>query len=105
MTDQVTISNEILSAIPLTYKSTYVLWTQGFDMRLELSRNTYYKHRRFLLDQYGIDIRFVPDKKEIQEVVQREKLPTIHELEPIKIPDWAFDMGLVHESTLRSDFA
>lgn len=105
MINQANISDDILLKIPNRLAATYALWEKGFDLRKRYSKTKYYAHRKGLLE-YGIDINIeVNPKIKRKSLVREERLPTIHELEPIKIPDWAFDMGLVHESTLRSDFA
>jgi len=44
-------------------RKTLALWRAGVDLRDMLSRNTYYKHRRQLLDQVGVDIASPPPPK------------------------------------------
>ncbi len=44
-------------------RKTLALWRTGADARSVLSKNTYYKHRRQLLDYMGVDIASPPPKR------------------------------------------
>lgn len=44
-------------------RKTLALWRAGADPRSLLSKNTYYKHRRQLLDYMGVDIASPPPKR------------------------------------------
>jgi len=94
MTEQITLSDEKLHSLPQRLRSTYVLWRDGYDLRSELPKTTYYRNRTALLD-FGIDIalRSEPTKKS-------NVIPLIRVLEakPVSVPDWAFDLSLVHGS-------
>ena len=60
-----------------------------------LSKPTFYKHRAQLLE-HGIDINLVVEKMDRSNVVP---LVRVLEAKPVQIPDWAFDLNLVHHST------
>lgn len=95
MNEQMTLSTEQLLKLPSRLRSTYVLWQEGHDLRPpNMSRNTYYRHRKELLE-HGIDINLRQDKADRTNVV-----PLIRVLEaaPVPIPSWAFAQGLVHSS-------
>lgn len=97
MTEQMTLSSELLHKLPQRLRSTYVLWTSGEDLRSTLPTRTFYRHRKELMD-YGIDITIRKAGDDRSNVVP---LVRILEAMPAAIPDWAFDRGLVHHSARR----
>lgn len=52
MTTQATLIDEQLLKMPRVLQGTYQLWRQGADLRQLLAQNTFYRHRRSLLE-YG----------------------------------------------------
>jgi II/X family phage/plasmid replication protein len=95
MSEQITLSSEDQLALPTKYQSTYLHWYNGVDLRSILTKATYYRHRKALLE-YGIDIALRKEtKKRPSNVVP---LIRILEAQPASIPQWAFDQGLVHPS-------
>lgn len=97
MTEQMTLSSEQLHKLPQRLRSTYVLWTSGEDLRSTLPKPTFYRHRKELM-AYGIDITIRKDCFDRSNVVP---LVRILEAVPAAIPEWAFDLGLVHHSARR----
>jgi len=94
MTDQIALSCEKQMELPRRLRSTYILWKNGEDLRSVLPRNTFYRHRRELLEN-GIDITLSQESIDVSNVVP---LIRILEAKPVSIPDWAFDRGLIHSS-------
>jgi II/X family phage/plasmid replication protein len=94
MTEQITLSDDKLRLLPQRLRSTYILWRDGYDLRSELPKTTYYRNRIGLLE-YGIDIALRAEHDNTSNVVP---LIRILEAKPVSVPDWAFDMGLVHAS-------
>lgn len=89
MPENFSLSTEAFEALPRTVRSSYLLWKHGEDLREALSKNTYYKHRRILLEQ-GIDIS-VLQKKEQSNVVP---LVRVLEAVPARVPDFAIGTEL-----------
>lgn len=58
MTNQI-ISKKKLLLLPNTYRGTYELWKSGYNLKTHLSHNTFYRHRRVLME-YGVDIALPP---------------------------------------------
>lgn len=98
MNEQIALTDKVLHNLPRQLQGTYVLWQTGQNPRELLPKNTFYRHRKGLLE-YGIDINLAVEKVDRSNVV-----PLIRVLEavPVGIPDWAFDMKLVHHSAIRA---
>lgn len=91
MTQQATLIDEQLLALPRTVQATYQLWRQGADVRQLLAQNTFYRHRRELL-KLGIDIAAMHLTPEHNNVVP---LMRIIEAVPVSTPVWAYEKGLI----------
>ena len=102
MKEQIALTTEELMNLPQRLRSTYVLWKDGHDLRSTMAKNTYYRHRKELME-YGINIDLRQDPEERSNVVP---LVRVLEAVPAQIPDWAFQQRLVHRSatphTLRA---
>lgn len=96
MTEQITLSDDKLQLLPQRLRSTYILWRDGYDLRSELPKTSYYRNRAALLD-FGIDIALRSEKTKTSNVIP---LLRVLEAKPVAIPDWAFNMGLVHASAI-----
>lgn len=94
MTEQIILSDDKLQLLPQRLRSTYILWRDGYDLRSELPKTSYYRNRAALLD-FGIDIALRSEKTKTSNVIP---LLRVLEAKPVSVPDWAFDMGLVHAS-------
>lgn len=92
MSDNFKLSDEVLSSLPTRLKLYYKAWLYGDDLRLELSRPTYYRVRKELKN-YGVDISMVRDVD--QPVDNVIPLIRVLEAQPVGIPYWAFEQGLV----------
>jgi II/X family phage/plasmid replication protein len=98
MNEQIALTTDELMNLPQRLRSTYVLWKDGHDLRSTISKPTYYRHRKELL-QYGINIDLRQDRVDRTNVVP---LVRILEAVPASVPDWAFDLALVHPSASNS---
>lgn len=90
ISDNMPAPDDVLSLLPYRLRLVYQSWKNGDDLRQMLPKNTFYRHRRALLE-YGIDIA-IP-----QQAVRNNVIPLIRYLEaqPATIPQWAYDKGLV----------
>jgi II/X family phage/plasmid replication protein len=91
MTQQATLIDEQLLKLPRSVYATYQLWRQGADVRYLMPHNTFYRHRRKLLE-HGIDIAAMHLAPEHNNVVP---LIRIIEAKPVSIPAWAYERGLI----------
>lgn len=90
ISEAVMLKDDVIQTLPNKLKPIYASWLHGEDMRTMMSRATYYRNRRELM-QYGIDIAAKsPDKK-------TRVIPIIKTLtaEPAGIPYFALEQGLV----------
>jgi len=94
MTEQIKLSDKKLNELPQRLRSTYILWRDGYDLRSECPKRTYYRHRKELLE-HGLDIALRSDDSNKSNVIP---LIRVLEARPVSVPDWAFDLSLVHES-------
>ncbi len=91
MSAQFQLIDEEMLKLPRSVQSTYQLWKQGFCLKDMLPHNTFYRHRRLLLD-LGIDITLMRDDR-----VESNVVPIIRVLEatPVSVPYWAYEKGLI----------
>jgi II/X family phage/plasmid replication protein len=94
MTDQVKLSTETANNLPNRLKSTYTLWSEGHDLRSMMSKATYYRQRKLLID-YGINIDIQPCEVSTSNVIPMFR---VVEAVPASIPDWAFAKNVIHHS-------
>ena len=95
MVDQLELQLLDLSKLPSGVRSTYQLWFDGHDVMSIVSRRTFYRHRKQLLDHH-IDIclpsnKTQPDRSNVVPLVR-----TIT-LKPAPVPSWAFGTNLYFE--------
>lgn len=55
MTANVSIGDAQLAKLPNKVKATYLVWRQGFDVLSHVSKATFYRHRKDLME-FGVDI-------------------------------------------------
>jgi len=94
MTEQITLSDDKLHSLPQRLRSTYVLWRDGYDLRSELPKTTYYRNRKDLLE-HNIDIALRTENTKQSNVIP---LIRVLEAKPASVPSWAYDLKLVHGS-------
>ena len=78
--------------MPTRGKMSYFTWLAGEDLKQILPRPTFYRYRAEL-KKYDIDIGIIRDMKEDKNNV----IPLVRVLEaqPVGVPDWAIEKGLV----------
>jgi II/X family phage/plasmid replication protein len=92
MSEQIRLSDKQLLELPHKLRATYVHWQNGEHLGSLLTRPTFYRHRKELLE-YGIDITTTRPKKNAANVVP---LIRVLEASPAEIPTWAYLQGLIH---------
>jgi II/X family phage/plasmid replication protein len=92
MSNNFKLSNNIVADLPSGLRLAYLAWLSGEDLRAILPKNTFYRYRR-KLQEYDIDIVLIRDIDKPADNV----IPMIRvlEAEPVGIPDWAIEQGLV----------
>jgi len=92
--------NVLEDELPRKLLSTYIAWKSGRDVRAIVSRPTFFRHRKELLD-YGIDISNPNsiDDAPNNVVAIRPPRPFVHlrDLVPCEIPEWAKDTSLYYQ--------
>jgi len=90
ISDNMTLPDDVLKALPARLKGYYALWATGEDLRQSMSKSSFYRYRSQLLE-YGIDITVVQAQE------RNNVIPLVRYLEalPASIPDWAYQKGLV----------
>lgn len=86
-----------LLKLPMKLRATYSLWKEGHDIKQMMSKRTYYRHRKELLE-YDIDISIkMPSKERKDSNTNVVPLKRILELKPAGIPHWAKGTNLYFE--------
>lgn len=96
MTEQIKLTDQVMQNMPNKLRSTYTLWSEGHDLRSLISKSAYYRHRKDL-KAFGINIDLRPESIKKSNVIP---LVRILEAQPVEVPHWAFEQGLVHRSAL-----
>jgi II/X family phage/plasmid replication protein len=91
MKTNATLIDEKMNALPRSVQSTYHLWKSGVACREILSHNTFYRHRRILLE-LEIDINFPPQTVEKNNVVPMLR---VIEAVPVENPNWGHYLNLI----------
>ena len=92
MSNNMRLTDDIVKSLPSGMAMAYLSWWHGSDLKQILSKNTFYRYRR-KLKEYDIDIGIMRDVKEDTNNVI--PLMRVLEAEPVGIPDWAIEKGLV----------
>ena len=88
--------NDLVSEIKLaSVRCTYQLWLDGNDPRLMLSKPTFYRHRKALLE-HDIDISIL-NTKEKQQTSKIVPLCKVLELKPAELPHWVYGTEYLFE--------
>ena len=92
MSNNFKLSDDVIASLPRKLRTYYKLWLYGEDLRQDMTKPTFYRVRK-QLKAYDIDISLVRDVEQVADNV----IPLIRvlEAEPVGIPDWAFEQGLV----------
>ena len=92
MSDNMRLSDDKLKALKPSVKMAYFAWLGGQDLKIELKRPTFYRYRS-QLKELGIDIGIPKDTE--QKDANVIPLIRILEAQPVGVPDWAIEQGLV----------
>lgn len=92
MSEQIALTTDKLNELPRHLKGTYMLWRAGENLRENLSKPTFYKHRKELLT-LGIDINLAVDSVDRSNVVP---LIRVLEAQPVQTPAWAYELQLIY---------
>lgn len=94
-----TVEPAKLKNLPPRLVAVYHCWTRGDDIREMLSRNTFYRYRKQLKEELGINISVrqpstEPDRSNVVPLVR------ILEAKPVEIPHWAYGTDLYYEPNM-----
>ena len=92
MSSNIRLTDDKLKNLKPSVKMAYFAWLGGQDLKLELKRPTYYRYKA-QLKELGIDIGIPRDIE--QKDANVIPLMRVLEAQPVGIPDWAFEQGLV----------
>lgn len=92
MSDNMRLTDEAIAKLPTRIKMSYFTWLAGEDLKQILPPRTFYRYRTEL-KKYGIDISILRDVKEDKNNVI--PLMRVLEAQPVGVPDWAIEQGLV----------
>ena len=92
MSNNFKLSSEVTRGLPTGLRLAYIAWLSGEDLRTILPKNTFYRYRK-KLKELDIDIVLIRDVDKVADNV----IPLIRvlEAEPVGIPQWAIEQGLV----------
>ena len=92
MSNNIRLTDDVIKSLPTGLTTAYLAWWGGADLKQMLAKNTFYRYRR-KLKEYDIDISILRDVKEDKNNVI--PLVKVLEAQPVGIPDWAIEQGLV----------
>lgn len=90
LSDKFMLQDDVLDSLPVRLRLVYQAWLNNEDLKQIMSSSAFYRWRKQLLS-YGIDIA-TPSPKEKNNVIP---LLRVLEAQPVGIPDWAYEKGLV----------
>lgn len=90
LSDVYMLKDDVLDTLPTRLRMVYQSWLNGDDLKQIMSSSAFYRWRT-QLQKYGIDIA-TPSPKEKTNVIP---LIRVLEAQPVGIPDWAYEKGLV----------
>jgi II/X family phage/plasmid replication protein len=90
------LPSEVLERLPGKLVSVYRSWQAGDDVRAMYAKNTFYRYRKALLDEAGIDISIV---QPAEEDVPANVVPfsRVVEVTLAQVPEWARGTSLYFE--------
>lgn len=90
LSDVYMLDESVLDTLPPRLRMTYNAWLNGEDLKSIYTQRTFYRVRKEM-QKYGIDISSKSPKE------KNNVIPLIRVLEaqPVGIPDWAYEKGLV----------
>lgn len=75
------LTDDVINDFPPSIKSSYFLYKEGYNLVSLLSRSSFYRHRKFLLD-FGIDISLITNLSGSKD---SNVIPLIRRLEAIEV--------------------
>ena len=95
MTPNCTLSDNRVLAMKRSIQGTYLLWSQGINVKDRLSKATFYRHRDLLLE-HGVDVALP-----CSDPTRTNVVPLMRPLEavPVEVPQWAHDKRMVFDDT------
>lgn len=93
MTEQVTLLSEELLNLKRCYRDTYMMWREGVDVKSAMSHDTFYRHRRELLN-YGVDISVPRQTDTSAEIIPIRR---ILQGKAYQTPAIAYELGLIFQ--------
>lgn len=90
LSDVYMLDESVLDTLPPRLRMTYNAWLNGEDLKSIYTERTFYRVRKEM-EKYGIDIS-TKSPKEKNNVIP---LIRVLEAQPVGIPDWAYEKGLV----------
>lgn len=91
MNTEAQIPTEEIQNINRCYRDSYFMWDNGIDLQSVMSQNTFYRHRRELMN-YGIDIAIPKEPTSTAKIIP---LTRAIEGQPYQIPSYAHQFGLI----------
>lgn len=91
LADRVRLPGREALELPAMLRSTYALWYDGHDLRVMLSRPTFYRHRKLLLE-HGVDISLTAPTQKTNNVIPLMRTLTASQ---VQIPAWAYERKLI----------
>ena len=92
MSNNFKLSSEVTRSLPTGLRLAYIAWLSGEDLRTILPKNTFYRYRK-KLKELDIDIVLIRDVDKVADNVIQ--LIRVLEAEPVGIPEWAYEQGLI----------
>lgn len=83
--------DKLIQQLPPRLAGTFTLWREGYDLMSRMSRPTFYRHRKELLE-FGVDITHKAPPRDKSNVVP---LIRVVEAKPAQIPDWVEGTDLI----------
>lgn len=90
LSDTYMLKDDVLDTLPTRLRLVYQTWLNGDDLKHIYKKSQYYAIRKQML-AYGVDIAS-PSPQEKTNVIP---LVRVLEAQPVGIPDWAYEKGLV----------
>jgi II/X family phage/plasmid replication protein len=84
---------DLVSELPTSVHSTYLLWKNGHDVKNILPQRTFYRHKKIIHDHLGLNIN--SNKNAIDNKAKVIPLLRVLEAEPCIIPEWAYEQKIV----------
>lgn len=89
--DRVRLPQKTIFNLPSTVRGTYTIWHDGHDVKNLLTRPTFYRHRKILLE-YGVDISLTAPTSNTNNVIPLMRTLTAAQTQ---IPAWVHEQKLV----------